>query len=253
MKRISLPRLLAGVMALAPATPGRAAPAVALTSGPEQVAVVELFTSEGCSSCPPAERRLAALRDEPRLWRDFVPLAFHVDYWDRLGWRDRFASRASTVREYAYAAAWRSGNVYTPCFVRNGAEARGVALAALIARGEEKVGVLSATYREDVVRATFVPANGIADAARARDASVGYELHAAILGGGILSPVKAGENRGETLAHEFVVLRIADGDLASPLPLPVPEIAGVRRHALAVWITRRGGLAPVQATGGWLD
>jgi hypothetical protein len=241
-----------GVMAA-----GADRPAVELRSGPAQVALVELFTSEGCSSCPPAERRLAALRDEPELWRDFVPLAWHVDYWDRLGWRDRFASRASTDREYAYAAAWRSGNVYTPCFVRNGAEARGASMPAMIASGEA-AGVLSATYRDGVVRATFAPADArrataFTDAAHATSASADYELHAAILGGGILSPVKAGENRGETLAHEFVVLRMADGDLASPLPLAVPEVAGVKRHALAVWITQRGALAPVQATGGWLD
>lgn len=244
--------LLAGVLALVAATPGRAARAVALTSGPAQVAVVELFTSEGCSSCPPAERRLAALRDEPGLWRDFVPLAFHVDYWDRLGWRDRFASRASTAREYAYAAAWRSESVYTPCFVRNGAEARGASMPAMVARGGA-VGVLSATYRDGVVRATFAPAGGVPAAARTTDPSAGYELHAAMLGGGILSPVKAGENGGATLAHEFVVLRMADGALAAPLSITVPEVAGVRRHALAVWVTRRGELAPLQATGGWLD
>jgi hypothetical protein len=93
-------------------------------SGPAPVALIELFTSEGCSSCPPAEAWLNALRNDAGLWRDFVPVAFHVDYWDRLGWKDILASKVFTTREHAYAARWNSSSVYTPCFVRNGAEWR---------------------------------------------------------------------------------------------------------------------------------
>ena len=88
--------------------------------GDTQVALVELYTSEGCSSCPPAEARLAKLRDDPELWKTIVPVAFHVDYWDGLGWPDRFASKAFTLRQYDYAARWRNGSVYTPAFVQNG-------------------------------------------------------------------------------------------------------------------------------------
>ncbi|MDQ3115241.1 MAG: DUF1223 domain-containing protein [Verrucomicrobiota bacterium] len=73
--------------------------------------LLELFTSEGCSSCPPAEAWLSKLKDDPGLWRDFVPLAFHVDYWDRLGWRDPFASKVWTSRQYEYSARWKSSNV----------------------------------------------------------------------------------------------------------------------------------------------
>ena len=58
-------------------------------SAPTQTALLELFTSEGCSSCPPAERWLTSLKESARLWKEFVPVAFHVDYWDHLGWRDR--------------------------------------------------------------------------------------------------------------------------------------------------------------------
>ena len=91
----------------------RAEPA-RFTSGPAQTALIELFSSEGCSSCPPAERWLGSLRTEPGLWRGFVPVAFHVDYWNRLGWPDRFSTREFTAREYDYAAAWHSDSVYTP-------------------------------------------------------------------------------------------------------------------------------------------
>src|SRR5690242_13991684 len=72
-------------------------------SGPAPVSLLELFTSEGCSSCPPAEKWLGDLREETGLWRDFVPVAFHVNYWDHLGWRDALASAAFTQREHAYA------------------------------------------------------------------------------------------------------------------------------------------------------
>jgi hypothetical protein len=72
-----------------------------LESGTTQTALLELYSSEGCSSCPPAEAWMASLRDAPGLWRDFVPVVFHVAYWDRLGWRDRFASEQFTQRQYA--------------------------------------------------------------------------------------------------------------------------------------------------------
>lgn len=233
--------LCAGVML---ATGLGAAEPFRFTSGPAQVSLVELYTSEGCSSCPPAERWLGGLREAPGLWRDFVPVAFHVDYWNRLGWPDRFATRAFTQREYDYAAAWRSESVYTPCFVRDGAEWRG---GGEIAPADRNAGQLVVSYDGAVVQAEFIPA-GQKAAARG-----GYEVHAAILGGGITSKVTAGENRGATLRHDFIALTLGHAALGSALPLVVPPTAGVPRHALAVWITRRGELAPLQATGGWLD
>ena len=86
-------------------------------SGEKRVAFVELFTSEGCSSCPPAERTLSKLTTHPSLWKTFVPVAFHVNYWDNLGWKDRFASVEFTQRQRTYASGWNSGTVYTPEFV----------------------------------------------------------------------------------------------------------------------------------------
>src|SRR5271163_2312476 len=91
-------------------------------SGPGRVALIELYTSEGCSSCPPADAWLGGLKDKAGLWDEFVPVQFHVNYWDNLGWKDRLATRDFTAREYAYSSAWGSSSVYTPCFVRNGLE-----------------------------------------------------------------------------------------------------------------------------------
>jgi hypothetical protein len=215
------------------------------SSGAARVSLVELYTSEGCSSCPPAEKWLGSFRDDPGLWKTFVPVAFHVNYWDRLGWPDKFASREGTQREYAYAEAWGAGNVYTPCVVRDGAEWR--------ARGEKipapagaPAGALTASYDGTVVRAEFTPA--------APRAGERFEIHAALLGSGIVSKVSAGENSGETLRHEFVSLALAQGAPGADIALaaPAPKVAGVTRRGLAVWVTRRGELAPLQATGGWL-
>src|SRR3954471_14035949 len=95
---------------------------IVFESKPAQTHLIELFTSEGCSSCPPAEAWLSKLKSDPGLWKAFVPLAFHVDYWDRLGWRDPFASKEWTARQYRYAANWKGESVYTPGFVLDGVE-----------------------------------------------------------------------------------------------------------------------------------
>ena len=215
---------------------------VRLESGPAQTNLIELYTSEGCSSCPPAERWLGGLREAPGLWRDFVPVAFHVDYWNRLGWPDRFSTTEFTRRQYAYAAAWDHGSVYTPCFARNGAEWPGD--RSLVPSGGE-AGRLTADYDGRTLRARFLPAHP-----RPGDT---FEIHAVILGSGIVSRVTAGENQGETLHHEFIALSLVQAALGNDLELPIPKISGVPRHALAVWVTRRGALAALQATGGWLD
>jgi len=88
------------------------------------VALLELFTSEGCSSCPPAETWLSGLRSAPGLWKEFVPASFHVDYWDYLGWRDPWASKIFSYRQRDYAQSWHSDSIYTPGFVLNGREWR---------------------------------------------------------------------------------------------------------------------------------
>ncbi|MBP1851881.1 DUF1223 domain-containing protein [Rhizobium halophytocola] len=81
-------------------------------------AVIELFTSQGCSSCPPADETLAALSAEPGV----ITLAYHVDYWNYLGWADTLSSKENTARQYAYAEAFAARNVYTPQAVVNGRE-----------------------------------------------------------------------------------------------------------------------------------
>src|SRR4051794_24892196 len=191
--------LLIAIMSVVPALATRAAD-LTLESGRTRTHLLELFTSEGCSSCPPAEAWLSQLKDEPRLWRDFVPLAFHVDYWDRLGWRDPFASKQWTARQYDYSARWQSSSVYTPGFVLDGREWRERRIPAA---ANEEAGVLKIVSRDgDLISAKFTPSGRAAAA---------YDVHVARLVFNQNTNVKAGKNSGRKFPHDFV-----------PLSLPAP-------------------------------
>src|SRR5947208_15491894 len=113
--------------------PGSTPPATVFESGDTQSTLIELFTSEGCSSCPPAEKWMSGLKSNQDLWKKIIPVTFHVDYWDHLGWRDRFAKPEFTSRQQRYAAAWGGDSVYTQGLVVNGKEGRG-GLDAIVTR-----------------------------------------------------------------------------------------------------------------------
>jgi hypothetical protein len=222
-----------------------AAPAGAeqFQSGPTRTALIELYTSEGCSSCPPAEAWFSSLLTAPGLWHTVVPVAFHVTYWDNGGWRDRWASPAFTRRQYAYAAAWNEPQVYTPCFVVNGREWQ-PATQPLAWRGGPG-GMLTVDVHDSQVIVHYdppKPGNG-----RRLTACV------ALLGMGLHSHVLAGENEGATLAHDFIAVDLQEAPLrAGEATLQVHPDRAPGRCALAAWITERGSLTPLQAAGGWL-
>ena len=223
---------------------------IRFASGPQQTALVELYTSEGCSSCPPAEAWMSRMKGDPGLWKTFVPLAFHVDYWDRLGWRDRFSSKQWTERQSRYAALWQSESIYTPAVVLNGRELRGWSGASVSQPNGKQVGSLSATTPDGKTFAVeFRPEKG---------SGAEWQAHLALLGSGIASHVQAGENSGRNLQHDFVVLDLQNAELKSDsgterarLTIKSNAEIGARR-AFALWITSGGEIASVQATGGWL-
>jgi len=205
------------------------APAAECTaqSGATLVPLVELYTSEGCSSCPPADRWLSATFGGGDARRAAV-LAFHVDYWNDLGWKDRFSSATYTDRQHQAAAANRLSFVYTPQVVVQGLSVRdwqddAGAIDALRAQPATATIALAATRTGDVVT---VDARAALAAAAKRP---GARLYVALTSDGLESAVKAGENRGAKLHHDAVVRSLSDGaavdthgnaELATRLALP---------------------------------
>ncbi len=225
-------------------------PELAFNSSPQQTATIELFTSHGCSSCPPADKWLQQYVDHPGLWSEVVPMAFHVDYWDYLGWDDVFADRTYTQRQQNYARSGDIGSVYTPGLVVSGQEWRGFfSRRKLDLTPGNAVGVLQ--LKTDRKKAT-VSFDSISQNLHPR-----LTAHVAILGFGIESNIGGGENRGRLLQEDFVVLghnstqrQAGEGEWTLNVPSAVP--AKTERRAIVAWISDRNSPAPIQATGGWL-
>jgi hypothetical protein len=199
--------------------------------------VVELFQSQGCSSCPPAAANVAAISDRP----DVLALAFAVDYWDRLGWKDTFSQPAWTARQYAYAHTMGRDGVYTPQVVVNGrVEGDGLAagdLAALMSRGDRGPAgpEVSFSGRAVSVGAGAAPASG-ADVWLARYDPRTVEV-----------AVLRGENAGRTLphkdvVHEMILLGHWHGQ-ATTFPAPAEAGTGLAEAA----IVQTAGAGPILA------
>ncbi len=215
-----------------------APPACQVSAGAVPPLVVELYTSEGCSSCPPADRWLSSLKGRA----DVLTLAFHVDYWDRLGWVDRFAAPEITARQYALARSSGSASVYTPQVVANGRDWTSWPRLPAAAAAPGPV-ALTLVREGDRVHAQV----GAAAGGPAR-----LEGYWAVLEDRHESKVRAGENAGETLRHDSVVR------LYKPVPawaasagaeLDLAVSRGVAEHPrrVAFVVTDPATQRPVQA------
>jgi hypothetical protein len=157
--------------------------------------VVELFQSQGCSSCPPANANLLAIVDRP----DVLALSFGVTYWDRLGWRDTFASKANTDRQWDYVAAQHLDSAYTPQVVVNGrAQGTGISRA-------EFNQLLRAGDRGDAGPVVTLTARAASIAPGPGRGEVWLVRYDPAL---VNVPVRAGENHGRTLPHRNVVRQL---------------------------------------------
>ncbi|MDM3870677.1 DUF1223 domain-containing protein [Porticoccus sp. W117] len=210
-------------------------------SGQHQVQLLELYTSEGCSSCPPADHWLSRQQQHPGLWKQFVPVAFHVAYWDWIGWQDPYASEKYDKRQRTYASTGAVGNVYTPGFLLNGREWRGFFQheRTLPKALKRDVGNLQLTIDGKQFEASF---NG----------EKAQQLHIAILGMELTSQVTKGENRNKTLKHDFVVIGFGSypmsaGKWHGRLPMLMHES---ERYGIAAWVTDGKSQQPIQALGG---
>jgi hypothetical protein len=224
-------------------------PKPAATDG---VAVVELFTSEGCSSCPPADELLAKLvanarmKDAPNSARRVYPLAFHVDYWNSLGWRDRFSDAAFSRRQQQYANAAKSDRIYTPQMIVNGttefvgsdaaaakraiAEAQSNAAAVAVKLNVEP-GKPGNAYEGHYSTSGVAPSSGAL-------------LNVALVERGLETAVKRGENSGRKLAHENVVRWFKTIELSndgeSTIKVPLPD-GVVRENASVIAYVQQKG------------
>ncbi|MGB4765610.1 MAG: DUF1223 domain-containing protein [Rugosibacter sp.] len=178
-------------------------------SGAQRTVLLELYTSEGCNSCPPADQKLSQIKHQKEYAGRIVPLAFHVDYWDSLGWMDRFANPQFTRRQYAMASLAQSRLVYTPQFLRNGSDWRSER-SLLDNLNKTRPGaniVLDMRTLPDGRLAISGEVNLVAENTVA-------EAYLAVYENNLESQVHAGENFGKTLHHDYVVRR-----LIGPLPL----------------------------------
>jgi len=211
-----------------------------------RVNLLELYTSEGCSSCPPADAWVAKLVDHPKLWEEIIPIVFHVDYWNYLGWPDPFSKAQHSKRQRNYKAQGRARSVYTPGFFLNGNEWRGWFSGDSPPLENEKVGILTAELIDGEIHASFEIERSYRE---------GLLLQVAVLGFDLITQVPAGENRGKDLTHQFTVLAQASAKTTNKKwRLKLPEAQHTAdKLGLAVWISRIEDQAPIQATGGWLN
>lgn len=223
-----------------------------LRSDSGSINLVELYTSEGCSSCPPADRWFSTLKDHPALWTQLIPLAFHVDYWDYIGWEDRFAQPGFADRQRHYAGENGMPTIYTPGLMSNGKEWRNFSWNAPGDPAVPTSGLLVASITNETLNVRYQPE-------RTRDEPKNLIVNTAILGFGLTSQIDAGENTGRDLNHDFVVLeyrqapmRLISGSYQTSLERHSRTIYA-DRYAVVIWVSNEGKQAPLQATGGWLD
>jgi hypothetical protein len=168
------------------------------------IAVVELFTSEGCSSCPPADRLLRTMVTEARSSdRPVYGLSFHVDYWNDLGWKDPYSKEAFTQRQHRYAEAL-GDRVYTPQMVVNGTNAF-VGSKRSKARSAIEAALSKAEPVELQVQLTSDAAQSPAVRTTVPDPPANAVVHAALVERELSQSVRSGENAGRTLRHANVV------------------------------------------------
>jgi hypothetical protein len=213
-----------------------AAPLLLLTAtlaeAAERPIVVELFTSEGCSSCPPADALLAELAARPEV----LALSYHVDYWDRLGWQDPFSSAAATARQQRYARLLGTAGVYTPQIVVDGrwqavgSEKSAVDQAIDMARQAAQGISVSLGFDHGTARITIGAASGGAGSV----VLVGFDRRH-------VDRVGSGENSGRTLAHVDVVRGIAEVGRFDAKGGEIKAPVGWRADRLAVLVADDSG------------
>lgn len=224
----------------------------AVQSGPQTAALVELYSSEGCSSCPPADQRLSALRKEAGAASLIVPLALHVTYWDQIGWTDPLAQPQFDARQAELLRHQPRHVAYTPQFFVGGTELRSwdTQLPAAIRR-------INATAAPVLIRLSATPGPGgkllLEADASAPAAQTGGQLYVAISESAIVSKVLRGENRGATLQHDAAVrlwlgpVALAEGSARLRREVKLPASWRPEQLQVVAFVQRADSSAILQA------
>lgn len=240
------------VAALGIASTGQATTQCTARSGQGTTALVELYTSEGCDSCPPADRWLSSLAGQGFSRQQVVPIALHVDYWDYLGWKDPYAKARFSARQRKLAQVQRARVVYTPQVMLQGRDFRGWQ-GAEFAEAVERINrqAAAATIELQIAHVDGAFKVGVQASLREPAATSGAQLFLAAYENKLQSQVAGGENRGKTLSHDYVVLEWvgpldfgADGRLQSLQSLPLLPKAVAAHSGVAAFVQdrRTGGV-----------
>ena len=243
------------LLAILVSFPVDAAPCVA-RSGAHTAALVELYTSEGCSSCPPADRWLSGLRAQGYAPERVVPLSLHVDYWDYIGWKDPYAKREFSLRQRKLTQLQRLALVYTPQVMLQGRDFRGWGTKAF----DEAVARINARPAKASIEVAIrgAQASGFNVEAKAELLDPSQRARAALYLAAyrnrLVSRVDAGENRGRILAHDYVVLEWqgpfafdAGGRLAERRDLPLLPKASAADSGVVAFVQNRRSTEVLQA------
>lgn len=216
-------------------------------------AVVEMFTSQGCNSCPPAEEVLSEIEREARRRGDPVfALGFHVDYWDYLGWPDRFADAAYTARQQAYARAFGTGRLYTPQMVVNGR-------VEFVGSDHRRATTAIASALTAVAAVPLALSVEDGSTGGGRRVVVDYQterppqrgvLNVAVVERGLVSEIARGENAGRTLRQDNVVRAFTSLGLSAErgrVELEVPPDLDPRQASVVGYVQNDGDKAVVGA------
>ncbi|MFK8013601.1 MAG: DUF1223 domain-containing protein [Marinicellaceae bacterium] len=217
---------------------------IQLKSQETQTQVIELYTSEGCSSCPPADRWLSSLKNNSELFKSFIPIALHVDYWDYIGWTDALAFRENSQRQRLYKHLENLNSVYTPGILKAGKEWRGWYSTGIKASNDQ-VGILNIDIVNNNIKAKF----------DTKDKSE-YRLVVALLGMDIQTKVMAGENHGKLLKHDFVMLKkesfeAPNGQWNETIDDDFFQ-SKYQNTVFVAWVEKTNNPAPIQAVGTFL-
>lgn len=202
----------------------------------EPIALVELFTSQGCSSCPPADTLVHSIDEEARASdRPVYVVSYHVDYWDRLGWKDPYSDKLWTGRQKEYADAFRLDKLYTPQIVVNGAM-QGVGSSAPRVKGYIAK-ALSQPADARVQGSARVEGRTVQVEVTATGAPVGGQIYVAVVEPERRNDIPRGENRGRKAVHTNVVRAMVKTQApGSRGVIPVPDDVDLARAEVIAWV-----------------